>query len=243
MEQAELEKIIEKARSNKYSRLDLQSKQLSSLPENIDSLTSLYSLNLSDNQLTSLPESIGSLTSLNCLNLSHNQLTSLPKNISNLTNLKSLILADNPLIDLSNLQGLSCSTSVYFIDSNFFVLPRRYWTKFSNWQPEWLLDEDNSEIRRILIEQVGYEKICQDLGAITLDSWREYSLLSIDGIQDIYAEDGHLLGTEPTLLLKMTCPSTQHIHILRVPPEMTSAEAAITWVNHGIHPDKFAVQT
>jgi hypothetical protein len=24
---------------------------------------------------------------------------------------------------------------------------------------------------------------------------------------------------------------------------MTSAEAAITWVNHGIHPDKFAVQT
>jgi hypothetical protein len=44
------------------------------------------------------------------------------------------------------------------------------------------------------------------------------------------------------LLLKITCPSTQHIHILRVPPEM-SAEAAITWVNHGIHPDEFAVQT
>jgi leucine-rich repeat protein SHOC2 len=45
------------------------------------------------------------------------------------------------------------------------------------------------------------------------------------------------------LLLKMTCPSTQHIHILRVPPEMVSAEAAITWVNHGIHPDEFAVKT
>jgi hypothetical protein len=38
-------------------------------------------------------------------------------------------------------------------------------------------------------------------------------------------------------------PSTGHIHILRVPPEMTSAEAAITWVNHGIHPDEFSVQT
>lgn len=45
------------------------------------------------------------------------------------------------------------------------------------------------------------------------------------------------------LLLKLTCLSTQDIHILRVPPEMTSAEAAITWVNHGIHPDEFAVQT
>jgi hypothetical protein len=45
------------------------------------------------------------------------------------------------------------------------------------------------------------------------------------------------------VLLKMTCPLTQHIHILRVPPEMESAETAITWINHGIHPDEFAVQT
>ena len=49
--------------------------------------------------------------------------------------------------------------------------------------------------------------------------------------------------TAPMVLLKMTCPSTAHIHILRVPPEMMSAEAAITWVNHGIYPDKFSVQT
>ena len=48
---------------------------------------------------------------------------------------------------------------------------------------------------------------------------------------------------EPMVLLKMTCPSTGHIHTLRVPPEMTSTEAAITWVNHGIHPDTFAIQT
>jgi leucine-rich repeat protein SHOC2 len=48
---------------------------------------------------------------------------------------------------------------------------------------------------------------------------------------------------EPLVMLKMTCPSTGHIHILRVPPKMTSAEAAITWVNHGIHPDKFSIQT
>jgi leucine-rich repeat protein SHOC2 len=242
MEQAELEQIIEKARSNKYSRLDLQGKKLSSLPENIDSLTSLYSLNLSCNELTTLPESISNLTSLNCLDLSYNNLTRLPKSIGSLVNLKSLRLADNPLIDLSNLKGLSCSTSVYFINWDF-ILPRRYWTKFNNWKPEWLLTEDNSEIRRILIEQVGYEKIYQDLGAITLDSWREYTLLRIDGIQDIYDECGDYIGTEPTLLLKMTCPSTQHIHILRVPPEITSAEAAITWVNHGIHPDEIAVQT
>ena len=48
---------------------------------------------------------------------------------------------------------------------------------------------------------------------------------------------------EPMVLLKMTCPSTAHIHILRVPLEMMSAETAITWINHGIHPDRFDVQT
>ncbi|WP_295614521.1 DUF6745 domain-containing protein [Chamaesiphon sp. GL140_3_metabinner_50] len=112
-------------------------------------------------------------------------------------------------------------------------LPRRYWTKFSKWKAEWLLDEENVEIRRVLIQQIGYDRICQELDAIDLDDWREYTLLSIEA----NVED------EPMVLLKMTCPSTGHIHILRVPPEMTSAEAAITWVNHGIHPDKFAVQT
>jgi leucine-rich repeat protein SHOC2 len=48
---------------------------------------------------------------------------------------------------------------------------------------------------------------------------------------------------EAIVLLKMTCPSTAHIYILRVPSDLVQAEAAITWVNHGIHPDKFAVQT
>jgi leucine-rich repeat protein SHOC2 len=45
------------------------------------------------------------------------------------------------------------------------------------------------------------------------------------------------------VLLKMTCPSTGHIHILQVPPNLTNIEAAITWVNHGIHPDEITVAT
>nr|WP_264196540.1 hypothetical protein [Microseira wollei] len=41
----------------------------------------------------------------------------------------------------------------------------------------------------------------------------------------------------------MTCPSTGHIHALRVPPDMTSAREAIRWVNWGIDPEEFSVQT
>jgi leucine-rich repeat protein SHOC2 len=113
----------------------------------------------------------------------------------------------------------------------------------SDWKPEWLLDEENAEVRRVLINWIGYEKICESIGAIPIDTWREYTLLRIDRVETIYNEDREPIDTEPLILLKMICPSTAHIHILRVPPEMVSAEEAITWVNHDIHPDLFAVQT
>ncbi|MEG4285356.1 hypothetical protein QUB68_19705 [Microcoleus sp. A006_D1] len=48
---------------------------------------------------------------------------------------------------------------------------------------------------------------------------------------------------EPIYLLKMTCPSTGYIHALRVAPQVRSALAAISWVNWGIEPGDFAVQT
>jgi hypothetical protein len=74
-------------------------------------------------------------------------------------------------------------------------------------------------------------------------SYFSLSILVYPYIELILLKINANIDEEPMILLKMTCPSTGHIHILRVPPEMTSAEAAITWVNHGIHPDEFGVQT
>jgi leucine-rich repeat protein SHOC2 len=221
--------------------LDLSDNQLTNLPESIGNLAKLTSLHLANNQLTNLPENIGNLASLTTLNLKGNQLTSLPKSIENISSLTWLNLDNNPWLDLSSLQNIPDLEKVSCF--NVRRLPRRYWTKLSEWKPEWLLDEDNAEIRRTLIEKLGYERICAELNATTLDTWREYTLLKIDGLEKIYAGASQPIDTEPMVLLKMTCPSTAHIHILRVPPEMVSAEAAISWVNHGIHPDKFAVQT
>lgn len=113
-------------------------------------------------------------------------------------------------------------------------LPEKYGTLHpEKWQSQWLLEEDNAELKRVLIHGIGYERICQELQAIELDSWQEYTLLRIDSNIDI----------EPIYLLKMTCPSTGHIHALRVPPDMATARDAITWVNWGIAPEEFAVQT
>ena len=223
------------------SGLELSKNNLTELPDSIGELSCLSYLNLRNNRLTKLPENICNLLHLSRLDLSDNYLLELPENISKLTKLTELSLSGNPLKELSALQNIPRLEVVWFLGA---ALSSRYWTKLSDWKSEWLLDEDNIEVRRALIQQLGYEKICEELKVLNLDSWREYSLLKIDAVETVYGEyHEEIIGKEPMVLLKMTCPSTQHIHILRVPPEMTSAEAAITWVNHGIHPDKFAVQT
>ena len=103
----------------------------------------------------------------------------------------------------------------------------------SDWRCEWLLSETNAELRRVLLQGIGYDRICQELQCKTIDSWQEYDLL------EIYSE----VDIEPISILKMTCPSTEKIHALRVPPNIISAREAIQWVNWGIDPPEFEVQT
>lgn len=100
-------------------------------------------------------------------------------------------------------------------------------------QSSWLLHERNAELRRNLIRKIGYARICQELQALELDTYLEYALLKIDANVD----------GEQIYILKMTCPSTGSIHALRVPPNMASAREAICWVNWGIAPEEFSVQT
>ncbi len=114
------------------------------------------------------------------------------------------------------------------------TLPKKYGVLHPHqWPAQWLLEEWNSELRRVLIQEIGYARICQELQAKPLDSWREYTLLRIDNQVDI----------EPIYLLKMTCPSTGFIHAMRVPPDIQSAREAIRWVNWGTDPEEFSVQS
>ena len=218
----------------------LNCNKIDKIPDTICQCKNLQVLSLRVNKIAKLPVDIGQLYKLKRLDLGGNIIKKLPESLINCLKLTYLDLSGNPIDDLSILQHLPALQEVWLFGVR---LPRRYWTKFIEWKTEWLLDETNAEIRRTLIEQVGYEKICNELSAIAIDTWQEYTLLKIDGVERYY--DWHRGGNiqEPMMMLKMTCPSTAHIHILRVPPDMTRAEDAIVWVNHGIHPSKFSVQT
>jgi len=64
--------------------------------------------------------------------------------------LQSLDLDGNPIQDLSAIADHPNRTLEVYVFG--VVLPRRYWTQLSQWQAEWLWDEANAEIRRVLIQ-------------------------------------------------------------------------------------------
>ena len=162
---------------------------------------------------------------------------------------KICIICDRPLhlrFDAENRLHPEGEPAIAFADgySLYFhhgvKLPEKYGKVHPDlWQAQWLLSESNAELRRVLIERIGYDRICCELQAVELDSWQEYTLLKIDNAD-----------VEPIYLLKMTCPSTGFIHALRVPPDVRSssrasltAKEAIRWVNWDIDPEDFSVQT
>jgi len=162
---------------------------------------------------------------------------------------KFCLVCDRPLhlrFDSANELHAEGEPAIAFADgySLYFhhgvKLPEKYGKVHPDlWQAEWLLSEENAELRRVLIETIGYDRICQELEVTELDSWQEYTLLSIE-FDDDFDDEGN---AKPIYLLKMTCPSTGFIHALRVPPDVRSALEAIRWVNWDIDPEEFSVQT
>ncbi len=156
---------------------------------------------------------------------------------------KTCIVCDRPrtiLLDNEYRLHGEGEPAIQFADGYSFYyyrgvsLPEKYGRLHPHqWQSRWLLEETNAELRRVLIQGIGYGRICQELQAVALDSWREYTLLRIENDVDV----------EPIYLLKMTCPSTGHIHVMRVPPTVTTAREAISWANWDTDPEDFAVET
>lgn len=113
-------------------------------------------------------------------------------------------------------------------------LPERYGQQHPHqWRAAWVLQEPNAALRRVLMQGIGYGRLCQELGATALDQFGEYVLLELESE----------LEEEPIMLLKMTCPSTGFIYVVRVPPELETAREAARWMNWNVDPTEFVYQS
>lgn len=111
----------------------------------------------------------------------------------------------------------------------FFVPEDWAKTPADQWKAKWLLDANNAEYRMVLLRVLGYVKVLAELDSIVLDEGidtnnNEMMLIKIGGYD-----------VEDICLLKVVCPSTGKIHILRVPPSMRYCEEARRWTLFDIY--------
>ena len=117
---------------------------------------------------------------------------------------------------------------------NGVVLPEKIGkVRSKNWDPEWILEEKNQEIKRLLLETIPKEKVSEVLQLKVLDTFKTlYSTYEL-------VEAKNNPYPSPYKAIRMSCPTTNKPYLIRVHPEVLTAENAIVALNKGIHPDTF----
>jgi hypothetical protein len=85
-----------------------------------------------------------------------------------------------------------------------------------------ILGERNAELRRVMLERIGFERFIKEVGAEVLDRDRdaggERQLLRVNLERD-----------EALVCVAVLCPSTGRQYLLRVPPKMRTCRQAVAW--------------
>jgi Leucine-rich repeat (LRR) protein len=120
----EVERLIEAARAEGASIVDLSGQELTEVPESVRTLTAMTALGLHNNRLSQVPAWLCDLTRLTVLSLGHNQLTELPPALGDLTALDALHLQHNQLTGVpDSLSNLTALTELHLEGNRLTRLP------------------------------------------------------------------------------------------------------------------------
>ena len=91
-----------------------------------------------------------------------------------------------------------------------------------------VVSEKNAQLRAVLIEKIGINRIINELKGEILDevTINDFSLINIRLAQE---DDQKFAGDKTINLLKVKCPSTQAYYTLRVPPGIKDVNTARQW--------------
>ncbi|MBI9016249.1 MAG: leucine-rich repeat domain-containing protein [Phycisphaerae bacterium] len=118
--------MIIKARDEHASRLIINEKHLSRLPEDIGALTELAGLFIGDTNISTLPPEIGKLAALESLLINNSPLKALPREIGQLGRLDTLMVSNCQLLSLPPEIGNLSNLRHMILDENKICsLPRQ----------------------------------------------------------------------------------------------------------------------
>jgi hypothetical protein len=184
------------------------------------------------------------------LKMSGTRLRDMPSWITRLTHLD---ISNCP--KLTHLpEGLQVTSWIALNDTTLTTLPESLWGVRVRWhnvlvteqivfRPETLtaasvINEHNAEVRRIMLEQIGYDRFFEMANTTVMDQDRdpggERRLLNVD-----------LPGEEPLVCLSVSCPSTERGYLIRVPPSIATCHQAAAWIAGFDDPNEYhpAIET
>jgi len=95
-----------------------------------------------------------------------------------------------------------------------------------------VLQEQNAELRRVMLERMGNERFLAEAGATVLDTDRdaggERRLLRVA-----------IPGDEDLVCVSVCCPSTGRRYLLRAPPHVRTCREAVAWGAGFEDPDQY----
>ena len=86
-----------------------------------------------------------------------------------------------------------------------------------------LLRVRNVTHRRVLLERFGLDRFMHEVGGLVLDRDRDAG-----GVRQLLSVP--LPDDEPLHVLRVSCPSTAHVYVLRVPPHVRTCRRAAAWL-------------
>jgi hypothetical protein len=113
-------------------------------------------------------------------------------------------------------------------------IPTRYYE--SDVTVKEILSEQNAEVRRALIERYGQDRFMLDCGAKVLDCQPQYGCAETN---DLLAIE---LPNDPDRwmkAIKIHCPSTGAMYMIRVPPTTRTIQEGLAWSYGFEHPEDY----
>jgi len=96
-----------------------------------------------------------------------------------------------------------------------------------------ILAEPNTELRRVMMERIGFEKFLSQIKPEVLDTDRdrggERKLMRV-----------RLTNDEPIVIVSVLCPSTGRQYLVRVPPTTRTCQQAVAWTAGFDNPDDYS---